>query len=119
MKLASPLLVALPVALLCAVAAPSAASGTAGEGGFDRDAAAAALAKVDLHKCRATNGPTGEGHVVITFSPSGPVSTVVVDRGPFLPGTPVGRCIADKFKQASVPPFKGAAVHVGKSFRLE
>ena len=85
---------------------------------FDRDAAAAALAGVDLGKCHVTNAPRGEGHVTLTFATSGSVTTAVVDRGPAV-GTPVGRCIAAKYKTVKVPAFHGAPVQVGKAFRFE
>jgi hypothetical protein len=85
---------------------------------FDRQAAAAALGSVDLTKCRATNAPKGEGHVMVTFAPSGTAQTATVDKGPMV-GTPAGKCIAGKFKQAKVPAFKGDTVQVGKIFRFE
>jgi hypothetical protein len=55
--------------------------------------------------------------VKITFAPNGSVSSAVVDGGPF-PGTPVGGCIAGKFRGAHVPAFGGGPVSVGKSFTI-
>jgi hypothetical protein len=86
--------------------------------GFDKQAAAAALGSVDLTKCRATNAAKGEGHVMVTFAPTGTAQTATVDKGPMV-GTPVAKCIAGKFKQAKVPAFKGDVVQVGKTFRFE
>ena len=94
-------------------AAPAAASGAA----FDRGAAAASLGSINVASCKKPDGPTGSGHVNVTFEPSGSVSSAVVDGGPF-PGTPVGGCIAGKFRGARVPAFGGSSVKVGKSFTL-
>jgi hypothetical protein len=73
---------------------------------------------VSLLPCKQTNGPTGDGHVIVTFSPGGEVTEVNVDRDPFK-NTAVGRCIAGQYKRIKVPKFAGPSVTVGKSFRLE
>ncbi len=96
-----------------AAAAPAAASGAA----FDRGAAAASLGGVNVASCKKPDGPSGSGHVTVTFAPNGSVSSAVVDGGPF-PGTPVGGCIAGKYRGAHVPAFGGSPVKVGKSFSL-
>lgn len=98
-------------------AAPAAAPAPASGAPFDRGAAAAALAGVNPAACKKPDGPTGSGHVTVTFEPSGSVSSAVVDSGPY-PGTPVGGCIAGKYRGARVPPFGGSSVKVGKSFSL-
>lgn len=85
---------------------------------FDREAAALAISSVDLQKCRATNVEKGEGHVMITFTPAGAVTTVTVDKGPWV-GTPVAKCFAGQFKKTKIPAFSGDAVTVGKTFRIE
>ena len=94
---------------------------TGGGGGstapFDRGAAQGALGGVNVQSCKKPDGPTGSGHVKITFAPNGSVSSAVVDGGPF-PGTPVGGCIAGKFRGAHVPSFSGGPVSVGKSFTI-
>jgi predicted Zn finger-like uncharacterized protein len=94
---------------------------TGGGGGatapFDRGAAAGALGGVNVQSCKKSDGPTGGGHVTITFAPNGSVSSAVVDQGPF-PGTPVGGCIAGKFRAAHIPAFAGGAVKAGKSFTI-
>lgn len=93
----------------------------AGGGGstapFDRGAAAAALGAVNVQACKKPDGPTGSGHVTVTFSPDGSVASAVIDGGSF-PGTPVGGCIAGKYRGARVPAFGGAPVRVGKSFTV-
>ena len=85
---------------------------------FDRQAAAAAIAEVNLSKCKSTNAAAGDGHVMITFTPGGLAQNAVVDKGPWI-GTPVARCMQKEFKKAKIPAFKGDSVTVGKSFRFE
>lgn len=86
--------------------------------GFDRAAAASALGAIDLARCKAPNAKRGEGHVTVTFAPAGTASAATVDRGP-MAGTPVAKCIQEKFAKAKVPAFRGDAVSVGKTFRFE
>ncbi|MBL8613367.1 MAG: zinc-ribbon domain-containing protein [Myxococcales bacterium] len=90
---------------------------TGGSAPFDRGAAAAALGGVNVASCKKPDGPTGQGHVKVTFGPDGSVQSAVVDGGPF-PGTPVGGCIAGKYRGARVPAFAGSPVTVGKSFTI-
>lgn len=85
---------------------------------FDRAAAATAITDVNLAKCKATNAAKGEGHVTITFAPSGAAQAAAIDRGPWV-GTPVAKCMVKAFKKAKVPAFHGDAVTVGKIFRLD
>ena len=84
---------------------------------FDRGAAAAALGAVNVASCKKSDGPTGSGHVSITFGSNGQVQTAVVDSPPF-EGTSVGGCVAGKFRAAHVPGFSGGAQRVGKSFTI-
>ncbi len=98
-------------------APPKPADDGSGKPPFNRGEASAALAAVNIANCKKPDGPTGNGHVVVTFDPSGTVQSAVVDDGPF-PGTPVGGCIAGRFRGAHVSPFSGSAVKVGKSFSL-
>jgi hypothetical protein len=85
---------------------------------FDKVAATNVLGSVDLVKCKSTNAPRGEGHVVVKFVSDGTASDAQVDKGPLV-GSPVAKCIAKEFKKAKVPAFKGDEVKVGKSFRFE
>jgi predicted Zn finger-like uncharacterized protein len=94
---------------------PPAANATAAP--FDRGAAAGALGAVNVAGCKRPDGPTGSGHVAVTFSPDGTVSSAVVDQAPFA-GTPVGGCVAGKFRGAHIPSFGGGPVRVGKSFTI-
>ena len=84
---------------------------------FDRGAAAASLGAVNVGACKKGDGPTGSGHVSVTFAPTGSVVSAVVDGPPFA-GTPVGGCVAGKFRGARVPAFGGGNVKVGKSFSI-
>jgi hypothetical protein len=82
---------------------------------FDRAAAATALSAIDVSSCASEGGPTGTGHMSVTFEPSGVVGLALADQPPFA-GTAVGACVASRFRQARIPPFGGAPVKVGKSF---
>lgn len=84
---------------------------------FDRAGAASALASINVQSCARPDGPTGSGHVTVTFSPSGFVQSSVVDGGPFTV-TAVGACIAARYRSARVSAFDGAPVTLGKSFFL-
>jgi predicted Zn finger-like uncharacterized protein len=84
---------------------------------FDRGAAAATLGGIDVSNCKKPGGPTGEGHVSITFAPSGHVLSAIVDQPPYA-GTAVGGCVAGKFRSAHVPPFAGGNMPVGKRFSI-
>ncbi len=85
---------------------------------FDKQAAVSALSSVDLVKCKTTNAPRGDGHIMVKFMPAGTAAEAVVDKGPWV-GTPVAKCIAKEFRKAKVPAFAGDVVQVGKSFRFE
>jgi hypothetical protein len=85
---------------------------------FDKQAAASVLSSVDLEKCKSTNAPRGEGHIMVKFTPAGRATAAVVDKGPMV-GTPSAKCIAKEFKKATIPAFSGETVQVGKSFRFE
>jgi predicted Zn finger-like uncharacterized protein len=96
--------------------APAAGAG-GGTAPFDRGTASAAIGAVNVQSCKKDGGPTGAGHVKITFAPNGTVSAAVIDSGPFA-GTPVGGCIVGKFRGPHVPPFSGGSITVGKSFTI-
>jgi hypothetical protein len=102
-----------PLVVTSSDAAPNVQNDT-----FDRDAAVSALGSVDVQTCKRSKGPTGEGHVVVTFSAAGAAVTAVVDKAPYQ-GTPVGQCVAKKFKKAKVPAFQGQPISVGKTFKID
>lgn len=80
---------------------------------FDRAAATRALG-VDVASCKRGDGPTGPGHVKVTFQPSGSASGVEVDA-PYA-GTPVGTCVAQRFRATTIPAFAGGPLTLGKTF---
>jgi len=84
---------------------------------FDRGAAAAALGGVNVGSCAKGDGPTGSGHISVTFGGDGSVISAVVDQPPFA-GTPRGGCVAGKFRAVHIPAFSGGNVKVGKSFTI-
>jgi hypothetical protein len=102
-----------------AAAGGSSSGGGAAAGPFDRGAAAASLGGIaaSVGSCKKPDGPTGSGHVTVTFAPSGSVKSAIVDSAPFQ-GSAVGGCIAGKFRGAHVPPFSGGDQAVGKSFSV-
>lgn len=85
-------------------------------GRFNQSAAIAALGRAAsaANGCRAADGPSGSGSATVTLSPNGRVSAVAL-AAPFA-GTDVGRCVAGKFRSASVPAFTGSAVTLSKGF---
>lgn len=79
---------------------------------------------VDVKACGSAAGPSGHGHVKVTFAADGSVIDTKLDKGPsdastaFI-GTPRGDCILDKFRAVHVPAFNGGPITVGKAFTLE
>lgn len=88
-------------------------------GAFDRAAAVTALgsAATSAQSCKMLGGPTGTGQAMVTFAPSGRVTSASVS-GDFA-GSTVGGCVARLFRNARVPAFSGEAVTVKKSFSIE
>jgi predicted Zn finger-like uncharacterized protein len=67
--------------------------------------------------CKKSGGPTGTGHVVIVFAPSGSPQSVSVTGAPFS-GTPTAACVAARFRAVRVPSFGGSPFSVSKSFSI-
>ena len=84
-------------------------------GPFDKDAAAAALARAAsaAGACRTAGDPSGIAQVSVTFSPSGRATRAIVDGPPFA-GTKTGGCIASKMRGSKIPSFTGSRVTVKK-----
>jgi hypothetical protein len=82
---------------------------------FDTAAAKASLeaAAGAAAACRKGDDPTGTAVVLVTFAPSGRVTSATVNGKPFA-GTPTGGCIASAMRRATVPPFAGQAITVSK-----
>jgi hypothetical protein len=83
---------------------------------FDADAARQALEGVDLASCGVKHG--SDGHISVTFGPTGRVTYAVIDRGP-LPATRAGRCLLTRYRKIIVPAFTGEPVKVGKKFHVD
>lgn len=70
-----------------------------------------------LASCKKPDGPTGPGRARVTFVGDGSVmSSVIV--GPPYEGTPVGDCVATRFKFAKVPKFEGNPGVVDYNFNI-
>ncbi|HEY1536659.1 MAG TPA: hypothetical protein VGF76_21710, partial [Polyangiaceae bacterium] len=97
-------------------ALPPAAPGTE----FDRSAAVSALkgAAVQASSCRKDGDPSGTATLVITFAPSGRVTSATIQGPPFA-GTPTGGCIANTMRHAQIPSFDGDRVTVTKTVVIE
>jgi predicted Zn finger-like uncharacterized protein len=101
-----------------APAAPApAAPAAGGSGDFDRAAALSALsaAATAAQSCKKPDGPTGSGRIAVTFANNGTATTANVEGPPFA-GTPVGGCVAARFRSVHIPPFGGSVITVRKTF---
>jgi hypothetical protein len=83
---------------------------------FSKDAAQSALedAAALAATCRQEDTTAGAVRVAVTFVPTGQATVAVVESG-VVRGTPVGSCVAAKFRTAKVPPFSGPKVTVHKT----
>jgi predicted Zn finger-like uncharacterized protein len=110
---------AAPAAPAAAAPAP-AAPAAGGSGDFDRAAALSALsaAATAAQSCKKPDGPTGSGRVAVTFANNGTATTANVEGPPFA-GTPVGGCVAARFRSVHIPPFGGSTITVRKTFIIQ
>jgi hypothetical protein len=83
---------------------------------FSKEAAQSALedAAALAATCREDETTAGAVRIAVTFVPSGQATVAVVESG-VVRGTPVGSCVAAKFRTAKVPPFSGPKVTVRKT----
>jgi hypothetical protein len=86
-------------------------------GPFDGGCAAKALHDVSA-PARACGNLPDDVHLEITFAPTGLVAAAEVDAPAQLDPS-LASCIEDRFRGASIPPFLGATVKVGKSLLRE
>ncbi len=100
--------------------APTSAAAVDQDPPFSAKAADAALAAAaeSARRCRAAGGAAGEARVKVTFAGTGDVVYAEVLSDP-VAGTPVGECVARKFRNARVPAFSGAARSVETTVRVE
>jgi serine/threonine-protein kinase len=114
-----------PTATASAPAAPTdVPSFTAGDDGTAGKSFNTAEATVALRKgalaakdCKRSYGPTGQGTVKVTFSPTGSVASALL-LAPQYAGTLVGTCVANQFLKLRVPPFEGTAVTTNMPFEI-
>jgi predicted Zn finger-like uncharacterized protein len=94
-------------------------AGSADAPAFNKGAAISALSSSAsaASGCKRPGGPTGTGKAVVTFAPSGRVTSANITGGSF-GGSPVGGCVSSVFRRAKVPAFSGNAVTVSKSFTI-
>jgi predicted Zn finger-like uncharacterized protein len=99
---------------------PAAPAGDSTAPPFNKSAAISALSSAagSAAGCKIPGGPSGSGKAIVTFAPSGRVTTANVVGGKF-GGTSVGGCVASRFRGARVPAFSGSAVTVSKSFTIQ
>ncbi len=99
--------------------APAEAAAT-NNGPFQPEAAKAALAAAAAQAagCRKGEDPSGTAAVVITFAPSGRVTSATISGPPFA-GTATGGCIAAAMRKAKVPPFDGDRITVSKTISVQ
>jgi predicted Zn finger-like uncharacterized protein len=102
-----------------APAPKEAAPAAGGSGDFDRAAALSALsaAATAAQSCKKPDGPTGSGRIAVTFANNGQATTANVEGPPFA-GTPVGGCVAARFRGTHVPPYGGTPITVHKTFNI-
>jgi hypothetical protein len=96
------------------------AEAPASEPDFDPAAARSSMRAIagSLGACKSSpDEEGGSGNVRVTFAPSGAATQAVVEGGG-LAGTPLGSCVASRFRGARVPPFAGSPVTVRQSFTL-
>jgi hypothetical protein len=112
--------VAAPAPAPAPAPAAPAAPAAGGSGDFDRAAALSALsaAATAAQACRKPDGPTGSGRVAVTFANNGTATTANVEGPPFA-GTPVGGCVAARFRSVHIPPFGGSVITVRKTFIIQ
>jgi len=92
---------------------------TVGSDPFDAAAARAALdaSAGQASTCRKEGDPSGVAVVIITFAPTGRVTTANISGPPFA-ATPTGGCIASTLRKTRVPPFAGDLVTVKKTVTI-
>lgn len=86
---------------------------------FNATAARASIKTMEgmLASCKKPDGPTGAGKARVTFRNDGSVMSSVM-LGPPYEGTPVGNCVASRFKAARAPKFEGSPGVVDYGFTI-
>jgi len=88
-------------------------------GEFDAKAASYALSGVEgtVLGCKREDDPSGAVVVIVTYAPSGHVTSASVSTPPYA-GTFTGSCIERAVRRATIPAFEGDSRTVSKSYRL-
>lgn len=99
---------------------PAATADPSGAPPFDANAARSALASAAgaASGCKQEGEPSGTATVVVTFAPSGRVTSANISGPPFA-GTKTGGCIAAAMRGAKVPAFSGDHVTVSKTVTIQ
>lgn len=84
---------------------------------FNQASAATAIAAVSVKSC-PHSALGGNGHIKLTFDPSGVVTKAEIDSPATLAKTPSGVCIAKAYAAVRVAVFDGSAVTVAKTFAI-
>ncbi len=89
-------------------------------GPFDKEAARIALevAGARAQSCRKPTDPSGMARIIVTFAPSGRVTSAAVSGEPYA-GTETGGCLATAFRGAIVPAYAGSPVTVAKTITVK
>ncbi len=89
-------------------------------GPFDKEAARIALevAGARAQGCRKETDPSGMARIIVTFAPSGRVTSATVSGEPYA-GTETGGCLASAFRGAIVPAYAGSPVTVSKTITVK
>jgi hypothetical protein len=79
--------------------------------------AALAAATESARRCLPPGTPGGEARVRMTFAPTGDVVYAEVEGEGFA-GTAAGACVAEKLRNAHVPPFAGAPRALDRALKI-
>jgi predicted Zn finger-like uncharacterized protein len=110
---------AAPKAFVPAAPKEAPAAAPAGGAEFNLGEARARLASISGGVQTCKRGDTsGSGKVEIVFAPSGAAQSATLMGGSPFDGTPTGKCVEARFRQARVPPFGGSPMPVTKSFTI-
>ncbi len=115
----TPLPTPTPTPTPSASAKPAASAAPTEPGAFSQSEAQRSLRSMEsiLASCKRPDGPTGAGHVRVTFANDGTAMSSVILGAPY-EGTPVGECAASRFKLAHVTKFDGPPGVVDYTFHI-
>jgi predicted Zn finger-like uncharacterized protein len=110
---------AAPKAFVAPAAPREAPAAPSGGAEFNLGEARARLGAISGGVQTCKRGDTsGSGKVEIIFGASGAAQSATLLGGSPFDGTPTGKCVEARFRQARVPPFSGSPTTVTKSFTI-